>query len=190
MLTSASIDKLIDTLKEEKNPIAAGKVLYRLTKKEGVQLKKIARILNKKESALSHLIRLNKLPEAIIDGYLSKVISLSHLYVISRLDDQELMMEVYEKVLSQNLNVIQTEILVRQKKYQILTQGKYFDSQKLDTLKKTLKKHNIEFEVIQSQVKTKIILVFKGNLEKGGKFLNKFFQSLKNSFEVEENGDY
>ena len=179
---TVAVEELINILKQEKSPIVQGKILYQLTKKEGVLLTKIAQILNKKPSALSHLIRLNKLPETIIDGYLGNIISLSHLYVISRLDDEQSMLEIYEQVLEKNLSVAEVEELVRQKKYQVKSEGDYFPDKQLINLKKILQKQNIDLKLIQSRIKTRLILTFKGNLKQASKFLKKFFYGLKKSF--------
>lgn len=187
---TTTVDELIKTLKQEKNPIIQGKIIYQLTKKEGVLLKKISQLLNKKSSALSHLLRLNKLPEAIIDGYLSRMVSLSHLYVISRLDDEESMLEVYENVLTKDLSVAATEELVRQKKHQIISEGSYFDDKQLISLKKVLYQYNVDLKLIQSRVKTRVILTFKGNLKEANKFLKKFFQGLRKNFLNEKEEDF
>lgn len=187
---TTTVDELIDILKQEKNPIIQGKILYQLTKKEGVLLTKIAQILKKKPSALSHLIRLNKLPEPIIDGYLGNIISLSHLYVISRLDDEQSMLKIYEEALEKNLTVAEIEELVRQKKYQVKSEGDYFNDKKFINLRKNLEKENIDLKLNQSRVKTRLILTFKGNLKEASKFLKKFFYALKKSFLTDGERDY
>lgn len=187
---STSIEELINVLRQEKSPIIQGKILYQLTKKEGVLLTKIAQTLNKKPSALSHLIRLNRLPETIIDGYLGNIVSLSHLYVISRLDDEQSMLAIYEKVLEKNLSVAEVEELVRQKKYQVKSEGDYYNDKNFINLKKNLEKENIDIKLNQSRVKTRVILIFKGNLKEANKFLKKFFYALKKNFLSERGEDF
>lgn len=179
---SVSPDDLIQAIKTGENPIIISKIVYQLIKKEGISLTKLAQILNKKKSALSHLIRLNKLPDTIIDGYLAGIITLSHLYVISRLNDELSMFEIYEKVLRHNLKVAETEELVRQKKHQIVSQGNYFDIKRIEKLKEKLKKDKIDFKLIQSRIKTKVIMTLHGNLKEADKFLKKFCQSLEKNF--------
>ena len=78
----------------------------------------------------------------IVDGYYSKLISISHLFMISRLKTKEDMMKIYEKVLSQNLTVLQTEAEVRDILYQIKTTGLVLDKNELKNIESLISKHN------------------------------------------------
>jgi len=175
----AEIDlTILEKAKNEKDPIRLSKILFQLTKKEGEKLINIARSLNKKPAYLSHLIRLNKLPELIIDGYIAKLISLSHLFVISRLNDEESMLNIYEKVLANSLNVSQTEELIRELKYQITSKGKYYSRKEIDRINERLLKNNIHLRLIQSRIKTKLIIEIKKNLYESEKILKKILVKL------------
>jgi ParB-like chromosome segregation protein Spo0J len=169
---------LLERAKNEKDPIKLSKILFQLTKKEGEKLINIARLLNKKPAYLSHLIRLNKLPELIIDGYFAKLISLSHLFVISRLNDEQSMVNVYERVLASNLNVSQTDELIRGLKYQISSKGKYYSKKEIDRINKQLQKNNIYLKLIQSRIKTKLIIEIRKNLYESEKILKKILEKL------------
>ncbi len=180
---------LLEQLKKEKNPIIMGRILFNLHKKEGVKINDLAKIINKKPSALAHLIRLTKLPEAIIDGFLSQTVSLSHLYVISRLDREEEMIEVYEKVLSKNLTVAETEALVREKKYQIRTEGKYIDKNYIEKIKRIFEKEGFEVKIIQSRLRSRIIMTIKGNLRETSIKVKKILSALEKDFLKKKEGD-
>lgn len=169
---------LLEKAKNEKDPIKLSKILFQLTKKEGEKLINIARLLNKKPAYLSHLIRLNKLPELIIDGYFAKLISLSHLFVISRLNDEQSMLNVYERVLASNLNVSQTDELIRGLKYQISSKGKYYSKKEIDRINEQLQKNNIYLKLIQSRIKTKLIIEIRKNLYESEKILKKILEKL------------
>jgi ParB-like chromosome segregation protein Spo0J len=169
---------LLEKAKNEKDPIKLSKILFQLTKKEGERLIDIAVSLSKKPAYLSHLIRLNRLPELIIDGYIAKLISLSHLFVISRLNDEESMLHVYEKVLANSLNVSQTEELIRGLKYQITSKGKYYSRKEIDRINERLLKNNIHLRLIQSRIRTKLIIEVKKNLYESEKILKKILEKL------------
>ncbi len=173
---------LLNELKKEKNPIILSRILFNLHKKEGMKIIDLAKLLNKKPSALAHLIRLTKLPEAIIDGFLSQTVSLSHLYIISRLDRENEMIEVYENVLSRNLTVAETETLVREKKYQVKTEGKYIDKKYFDKVKKEIEKEGLEIKIIQSRVRSRIIMTIKGSLKETSIKVKKILSVLEKDF--------
>lgn len=173
---------LLDQLKREKNPIIIGRILFNLHKREGMKINDLAKILNKKPAALAHLIRLTKLPDAIIDGFLSHIISLSHLYVISRLEHEEEMIKIYEKVLAKNLTVAQTEALVREKKHQVKTEGKYIDKNYLEKVKKIIEKEGVEIKIIQSRLRSRIIITAKGSLKESSIKVKKILSVLEKDF--------
>lgn len=173
---------LIHQLKNEKNPITLGRILFHLHKKEGIKINDLAQIINKKPAALAHLIRLNKLPEVIIDGFLSQTVSLSHLYVISRLENEDEMIEIYEKVLARNLTVAETESLVREKKHQVKTEGQYIDKNYLEKVKKIIEQEGIEIKIIQSRLRSRIIMTVKGSLRETSMKVKKILYVLEKNF--------
>lgn len=178
----SEVSTLIDQLKKEKNPIIQGRILFHLHKKEGIKINDLSQIINKKPSALAHLIRLIKLPEVIIDGFLSQTISLSHLYVISRLENEEEMIEIYEKVLARSLTVAETESLVREKKYQVKTEGQYIDRNYIEKVKKIIEKEGLEIKIIQSRLRSRIIMTVKGSLRETSIKVKKILSVLEKNF--------
>lgn len=180
---------LINQLKKEKNPIIIGRILFQLHKKEGIKIVDLAKITNKKPAALAHLIRLNKLPDTIIDGFLSQMISLSHLYVISRLKNEDEMIEIYEKVLIKGLTVAETELLVREKKYEIKTEGKYIDKNYIEKIKSIFEKERIEIKIVQSRLRIRVIMTAKGSLKKTSVKMRKILYVLEKNFLKKEEVD-
>ena len=118
-------DNLIESIKKETDVMQKVRLLTHLTKTLDVKIIDIARKINVKSSYICHLLRLKRLPEAIVDGYYSNSISLSHLFIISRIKDKTKMIDVYEKVLADSLTVKATEELVRDILYGIKTEGEY-----------------------------------------------------------------
>lgn len=167
MSTSSEVDKLILAIEKESDVMQKVKLLSQLFKTQEVKVKDVAQRLGIKSSYLCHLLRLNRLPEVVIDGYYSNTISLSHLFIISRVKDSAKIMEVYEKVLAESLTVKKTEELVRDVLYGVKTQGEYISpeerqlySEKIAALRK-----NLNLNIIQTRIKSKIIFEIKGNLE-------------------------
>lgn len=167
--------RIIEKVKKESDPFTKAKLINFLHREKNFTLKKLAEILHCQKSYFSQLKRLLKLPEILIDGYYSKTISLSHLIIISRLKDNKEMINVYEKVLANNLSTNKTEELVREKIYQIRSNGKRAEPKIIENIKKKFKKidKEVEVKIIQTRIKAKVILEIKGDLRKTSFFLEK-----------------
>ncbi|MBI4225657.1 hypothetical protein HY612_00930 [Candidatus Roizmanbacteria bacterium] len=181
MSTSAEIDQLMESIKGESDIMQKVRLLTHLIKTKDVKVKDVAKELGVKSSYICHLLRLNRLPEAIADGYYSNSISLSHLFIISRIKDEAVMIEVYEKVLADSLNVKATEELVRDILYGVSTQGEYISPEEKNNFiqKITALKKNLSLRIIQTRIKSKIILEIKGDLEKTSKEIRGFLKNFE-----------
>ena len=167
MSTSSEVDQLIQNIEKETDIMQKVRLLSTLFKTHDVKVKDVAERLGLKSSYLCHLLRLSRLPEVVVDGYYSNTITLSHLFIISRVKDAARIMEVYEKVLAESLTVKKTEELVRDVLYGVKTQGEYLSpeerqlySEKIAALRK-----NLNLNIIQTRIKSKIIFEIKGSLE-------------------------
>ena len=94
------------------------------------------------------------------------------------------MIEVYEKVLRENLSVKDTEREVRKILYAVNDEeeGKYYPLIKKKKLKELFKKvfaPQIEVDIVQTRVKVKITLIGKGNLRVTNAFLDKVLNVLQ-----------
>jgi len=156
---------LIEQIKKETDPFVKSKLIIKLVKEEDWPVKKVAEKLNCQPAYISHFLRLKKLPEIVIDGYYNKDITLSHLFVLSRLRDEKEIISAYEKVLAEGLTVMKTEELVREMLYRIKTEGESLsEKEKADYLAKLPK--DFEIKVIQTRIKSRIIFEIKGSLRK------------------------
>ncbi|OGK33360.1 hypothetical protein A3F58_02150 [Candidatus Roizmanbacteria bacterium RIFCSPHIGHO2_12_FULL_37_9b] len=182
MSTSVEIDQLIDTIKKETDIMQKVKLISLLFKTEDIKLKELAEKMGAQSSYVCHLLRLKRLPEAVIDGYYSNNITLSHLFIISRIKDAQQMIRVYEKVLTDSLTVKATEEVVRDILYGVKTEGEYISRQEKENFiqKVTALKKNLNLKIIQTRIKSKMILEIKGNLENTSKEL----RSLMKNFEI------
>ena len=174
-------DNLIESLKKETDVMQKVRLLTHLTKTLDVKIIDIAKKVKVKSSYICHLLRLKRLPEAILDGYYSDSISLSHLFIISRIKDKTRMIEVYEKVLGDSLTVKATEELVRDILYGIKTEGVYIGPEEKREYgeKVTGLRKNLKLKIIQTRIKSKIILEVKGNLENTSKIVRGLLKNIE-----------
>ena len=181
MSTSVETDQLIESIKQESDIIQKVKLLTRLTKDYEIKIKDIAEKMGVQSSYVCHLLRLNRLPEAIMDGYYSSSISLSHLFIISRIKDQTKIVEIYEKVLAESLTVKGTEEAVRESLYNVKTEGEYLKSDERDNFiqKITGLKKNLSLKIIQTRIKSKVIFEIKGNLDNTSKEIRNLLKRLE-----------
>lgn len=174
------IDSILTKIKFSQDFFEKATLLLLLKREKGMRVIEISRKLALKPAYISHLLRLNRLPDFTKDGYYSKLISISHLFIISRLKTAKQIMEVYEKVLADNLTTQQTEELVREILYQIKDRGEYLlSSEKENFTKSYEKKDNVKARIIQSRLRGKIIIEIKGNLEKTSAELKKIIGLLQ-----------
>lgn len=156
------------------------KQLNDLLKNNNLRLVDLAKKLAMKPSYVCHFLRLNRLPEIVVDGYYSSLISQSHLFIISRLKDPTAIVAAYEKILTDNLTVAQTDELVRQMLHGIKTEGEYLSSQERDKLIETFKQNNdtIKAKIIQTRIKGKFIFEVKGSPQDTTRTLKKLIERL------------
>ncbi|PIY71796.1 hypothetical protein COY87_04285 [Candidatus Roizmanbacteria bacterium CG_4_10_14_0_8_um_filter_33_9] len=174
-------DPLIEQIQTEKDYFTKAKLLQYIIYDKQTRIIDLSKQLKIKPSYICHLIRLNKLDPMIIDGYYSKLISISHLFMISRLKTKQDMIKVYEKVLSHNLTVFQTEEEVREILYQVKTIGSSIvmkEQKKIESLLSDNIK-NVKTHLIQTRVKAKIIIEIKGNLQETTDYIRLFVARLK-----------
>ncbi|MDH7476628.1 MAG: hypothetical protein QHH09_04205 [Microgenomates group bacterium] len=177
----SQVTNLLEQIKKETDIFNKAKLIRFLQKEKQIPLKKISEYLQIKPAYLCHILRLNQLPVMVIDGYYSNLISLSHLFVISRLKDEKKITEIYEKILKNNLTVSQTEELVREVLYGVKTTGEYLSLKERDNLIRKIKDdlENISIKIIQTRIKSKLIIEIKGSLTKTTTALRKLVEKIK-----------
>ena len=91
------------------------------------------------------------------------------------------MIEVYEKVLGDSLTVKATEELVRDILYGIKTEGVYIGPEEKREYgeKVTGLRKNLKLKIIQTRIKSKIILEVKGNLENTSKIVRGLLKNIE-----------
>ncbi|MCX7996762.1 MAG: hypothetical protein N2691_03305 [Patescibacteria group bacterium] len=155
--------------------------LIKYLKDLDVKLSHIAKALGMKPSYVAHYLRLNKLPDIIVDGYYSKLVSSTHLFILSRLKNDAQMIKVYDTVLSESLTALQTEELVREELYQTKTEGERYLPEEAARLERFLERaidEKLRLKVIQTRIRAKFIIEVKGSLARTTPLLRKLQKLL------------
>ena len=174
------ITSLINQIKSEIDIFQKYRLIDYLIREKKLRIIDIADKIGYKSSYICHLLRLRKIPDVVADGYYSKSISSSHIYVLSRLNDTKQMINLYEKILGENFTVKQTEMAVREYLYQVKSIGKYINKENTEKLTQKIKEQfpEIKIQIIQTRIKGKVILEVKGDLEKSSKILKQVLEKL------------
>jgi len=174
------ITSLLKKIKEDKDIFQKSRLLEYVIKEKNLRIIDLAGKIGYKPSYICHLLRLAKIPDVIVDGYYSKSISSSHIYVLSRLNDKKQMIELYEKILGENFTVKETENEVRNYLYQVKSIGKYIKREDQEKLKIKIKEKypNLDIEIIQTRIKGRAILEVKGDLETSSKIIKHVLEKL------------
>ena len=171
----------IEQIKREQDYFGKTKLINFLIHQKQIRVKDLAQALHLKPSYLCHIMRLNKLSEIIMDGYYSKLISMSHLFVISLLQSQTDIMDIYEIVLRDNLTVLQTEELVRGKLHGVSSEGEYVQKEASEALSSMLKQqYGAEMKLTQTRTKTKLLIEWKGGRASRKKDVERLFRAIEN----------
>ncbi len=171
----------IEQIKKETDYFGKTKLINFLIHQKHIKVKDLAAALGLKPSYLCHIMRLNKLSEIIMDGYYSKLISMSHLFVISLLKTETDIMDIYEIVLRDNLTVLQTEELVRGKLHGVSSEGEYVQENKVQGLQSKIKGNfKADTKVTQTRTKTKLLIEWKGSRGSRRQDVERFFRVIGN----------
>ncbi|PIU74576.1 hypothetical protein CO005_03110 [Candidatus Roizmanbacteria bacterium CG_4_8_14_3_um_filter_34_9] len=174
------ITSLLNQIKEDKDIFQKSRLLEYIIKEKNLRIVDLAKKIGFKPSYICHLLRLKKIPDVVMDGYYSKSVSSSHIYLLSRLNDKKQMIDLYEKILEQNYTVKQTENTVRNYLYQVKSIGKYINKESVEKLTQKIKEKfpELNIQIIQTRIRGRVILEIKGDLEKSSKILKLILEKL------------
>jgi len=192
VLSDQVLDRL-NTIKSHTDPLSQAQMLVELKASTPVANKDIAEVLGMKPSNVSHLLRVTKLPEMVLDGYVSKQISFTHLILISRLKKHDDVVNLYEEILQNGYTALQTERRIREILYLVDNFGNYVNKNKLKIYEERIEKSlgiGAKATIIQTRIKTKVLIEMSGNLAKTTEFIDTFVTRFraKRSAETEEEG--
>jgi len=180
---------LFEKLTNEADILRKAALVLELRKDFEIQVKEIAQTINKHPSYVSHLLRLQKIPQIVVDGYYGHLISATHLMLLSRLDDEASIIELYQEVLKKSLTVAQTDAAVRTLRYDVTDDGADIDTEALTRIQTELSEElGAKVTVLQTRVRTKIVLEVRGSVTNTTAFLNLVRERLQIKLTEEEKG--
>jgi ParB family chromosome partitioning protein len=161
--------------REDLNPIERALAYKRLIDEFGLGTNEVARKVGKSAPTVSNTIRLLSLPDAIKDALVAGVISEGHVRPLISLGDQNLMLELFRKILRENSTVRQTEEEARkakgeiQKKEPRTVEDRLWTPELDEMAKKIAKIYSLDkVTIFQSSKKAKILIEIRGDVEVTG----------------------
>jgi len=180
--------------REDLNPLERAKAFQRLVSEFGLSTQEISQRIGKSWSYVSNSLRLLRLPDLLKDGLLSGLTTEGHVRALAALEEPRLIIEVYKKILKENLAVRGTEEVVRRVKAREGTLGKKAPeitkrrlrrpSRKLDKIEADFKERfetlgcKARVSVLQSRVQARIGLIFDGGPEATDKTLRFVYEKI------------
>lgn len=174
------MEEILEKIKKEVDVFKKAKLIKYLLKEKKLKVYQLAEKLSITPAYLCHLNRLNNLPDIVVDGYYSKLITISHLFLISRVKDEDKIIKIYEKVLADNLTIRQTEELIREVIYEIKDKGNYLKTKEKQKIIEGIKNkyQKVEVKISQTRTRGSLFIEIKGNLETTSKILKELGQSF------------
>lgn len=158
--------------REDLNPIERALAYKRLIDEFGLGTNEVAKRVGKSAPTVSNTIRLLSLPDAIKDALVAGVITEGHVRPLISLGDPKLMLEVFKRILKDNLTVRQTEDISRKIKGDVQQKEPKAESSQLyvpeqDAMAEQLKtKYNFDdVAIYQSSKLARVTFVVKGDVE-------------------------
>ena len=163
--------------RKDLNPIERAKAILRPKEEFNLDNTPIAKKVGKSIPYVINSLKLLNLPDALKDGLLSGLITEGHARALSGISDSRLMVEAYKIVLKEKASVRRAEEIARRMKKKIeegvvpITQENLpqFLKSHLDTIGSDLESifndKNAKVKITQTNVFTRIIFQFRGNID-------------------------
>ena len=179
------------------NPLDRAKGFERLMTEFGLTSSEIAVRIGKSVAYVSNSIRLLTLPDALKDGLLSGLISEGHARALAAIDDHDLIVDAYKIILKESGSVRRAEELARRMKAKsqqpmersgVKKTKARIVSEEIDRMEEDMKgvfkdmggegNKVSDVKLIRSQRETRIVFIFKGNVEETEEKLQKVYKSV------------
>lgn len=147
---------LVENLqREDLNPVEEAEGFRSLMDDYHLTQEEVSKRVGKSRSAIANTLRLLSLPENIRDMLSYGEITSGHARALVTLDDPELQKEIAQKIIAEDLNVRQTEKLVKE-----MTKPKVEKAIKLDSFDRILFQNQLEKieKDLEKQYGTKVII--------------------------------
>lgn len=171
--------------REDLNPIERALSYKRLIDEFGLGTNEVAKRIGKSAPTVSNTIRLLSLPDAIKDALVAGVITEGHVRPLISLGDPKLMLELFKRILRDNLTVRQTEDISRKVKGEVQQKEPTMKKDRLwvpeqDTMAQQLQeKYRVDdVKIFQSSKLARMTIVIKGDVDVTTKKLKQLHEIL------------
>lgn len=174
--------------REDLNPIERALAYKRLIDEFGLGTNEVAKRVGKSAPTISNTIRLLSLPDAIKDALVAGVITEGHVRPLISLGDPKLMLDLFKKILKDNLTVRQTEDLSRrikgeeQKKEPTAETTRLWVPEQDEMAKDLVEKWKFDdVKIFQSSKLARMTVVIKGNVDETTKKIKELHNILSST---------
>lgn len=111
---TASVALIENIQREELSVIEEAQAYAQLIKMHSLTQEALAQRLGKSQSTIANRLRLLTLPDEIKQGLMERVITERHARALVKLKDEDLQLKFYQKIIDQQLNVRETDEMIKQ----------------------------------------------------------------------------
>lgn len=165
------------------NPIERAKAFQRLITEFNLTTGEIAQRVAKSAPFVSNSLRLLNLPDALMDGLLTGMITEGHARALSAIQDESIMIEAYKLILKESGSVRRAEELARRmkKSKRKKTDETLIVNAKIDEMQEKLHQalgERAKVSLKRSRIETKISIVLKGSPQETETVLQKIYKAV------------
>lgn len=185
---SNALQELIQKIKQEKDAVAKARIIHDVVATGSVTKAEMARQLGVTPAYISSILRLTKLSDLVIDGYYAGLITMSHLFVIGRLEGHGDQNELYEEIVKHQWPTTEADEFIRKKKYGIESYPHVVDAEDVRQLRKFFASIDPSFkvQVHQSRIRFFIKAELSGDRMRSYNAVKKLLKKLPLSDHKEE----
>lgn len=111
---TASVALIENIQREELSVIEEAQAYQQLIKMHSLTQEALAQRLGKSQSTIANRLRLLSLPDEIKQGLIDRVITERHARALIKLKEADLQLKFYQKIIEQQLNVRETDEMIKQ----------------------------------------------------------------------------
>ncbi len=165
----------MDDIKNETDPIRKAHAIKDLHDNSDISYSAMAKELGVSPTYISNYLRLLRLPPLVLDGFYTGTLSVTHLFIMSRLKDENRIIQLYEDTLARNLSVLELEEEVRALLYGMATEGVRAKPSTIEAIQRKFLAidPSVKVKVIQTRIKSKVVVELAGNQSKTTTFLER-----------------
>ncbi|MCA9371302.1 hypothetical protein KC726_00225 [Candidatus Woesebacteria bacterium] len=154
----------IEQFKSTSNIFKKAELVDYLYREKQLKLKDIANQVGLKPSYLSQLLPILDLPAYVMDGYYAKQLSGTHLMLLARLNDENIIHDLYSQILENKLSTYETEEYIRNARYNVHSHSTRISPNELKRFAELLsKRFDVDVKLKQTRIEGKIQIMMKGN---------------------------